>query len=109
MKTFSGKKWRFTLFFKKKKKRLEQCSILRLGTQWGGWGFRVGGVFCAEFKSFSKLNPLFSDIQSCLFTIYCGSEGHSPPEQTVQLREKNSHSVPRSLWQCLDYKSGDSI
>ena len=49
-----------------------------------------------------------SDIQSYLFTIYCGSECHSS-EQTVQLREKNSHLVPLSLWQCLDYKSGDSI
>lgn len=59
------------------------------------------GKFFFFFSSFRT-----SSLACLLFTAEVNT---IPPEQTVQLREKNSHLVPLSLWQCLDYKSGDSI
>lgn len=51
--------------------------------------------------------PFQTPSPACL--LFSAEVKAIPPEQTVQLREKNSHSVPQPLWQCLDAKSGDSI
>lgn len=58
-------------------------------------------------KSLGKPPPFRTSSLACL--LFTAEVKAIPLEQTVQLREKNSHSVPLSLWQCLDYKSGDSI
>ena len=59
------------------------------------------------FFFFFFLSSFRTSSLACL--LFTAEVNTIPPEQTVQLREKNSHLVPLSLWQCLDYKSGDSI
>lgn len=60
-------------------------------------------------KSLGKFPPPPFRTSSLACLLFTAEVKAIPLEQTVQLREKNSHSVPLPLWQCLDYKSGDSI
>lgn len=65
-----------------------------------GSGLTLRTEHRVHVETYLHVSPLRTSSLACL--LFTAEENAVPPEQTVQLRVKNSHLVPLSLWQCLD-------